>query len=116
MANNQRYYVPHDSHWPIVGSIGLLLTMVGVSSWLNGSAPSFWVFMTGLAIVVVMLFGWFGNVIAESENGMYNPQVDVSFRMGMFWFIFSEVMFFGAFFGALVLRQKHGDTVVGWRQ
>jgi cytochrome c oxidase subunit 3 len=48
-----------------------------------------------------MMFGWFGNVIGESERGVYNDQVDVSFRMGMFWFIFSEVMFFSAFFGAL---------------
>jgi cytochrome c oxidase subunit 3 len=48
-----------------------------------------------------MLTGWFGNVISESVGGAYNSQVDMSFRMGMFWFIFSEVMFFAAFFGAL---------------
>ncbi len=100
MSNN-RYYVPSESYWPIVGSIGLLFTMVGVSTWLNGSSPAFWLFMLGVTIVVVMLFGWFANVIAESESGVYNAQVDVSFRMGMFWFIFSEVMFFSAFFGAL---------------
>ncbi len=101
MSNNQRYYVPHDSYWPIVGSVGLLLTVVGVSSWLNGSNPAYWVFMTGLLVLVVMLIGWFGTVIGESEQGAYNEQVDMSFRMGMFWFIFSEVMFFAAFFGAL---------------
>jgi cytochrome c oxidase subunit 3 len=48
-----------------------------------------------------MLFGWFGTVIRESEGGIYNADVDTSFRMGMGWFIFSEVMFFAAFFGAL---------------
>ncbi|MDH4316618.1 MAG: cytochrome c oxidase subunit 3, partial [Gammaproteobacteria bacterium] len=95
------YYVPHESHWPIVGSIGLLLLMVGVSSWLNGSAPGFWIMLSGVAVVVFMLFGWFSNVISESVGGLYNGQVDMSFRMGMFWFIFSEVMFFSAFFGAL---------------
>jgi cytochrome c oxidase subunit III len=47
------------------------------------------------------MFGWFGAVIRESESDKYNKQVDVSFRWGMSWFIFSEVMFFGAFFGAL---------------
>jgi len=101
MSNNQRYYVPHGSHWPIVGAVGLLLTAVGVSTWLNGSNPAFWVFMSGLAVMVIMLIGWFGNVIGESVDGVYNDQVGVSFRMGMFWFIFSEVMFFSAFFGAL---------------
>ena len=98
---DDRYFVPHGSHWPIVGSVGLLFLMVGVSSWLNGSDFGFWVMMSGVAIVVVMMIGWFGTVIGESQGGLYNAQVDKSFRMGMFWFIFSEVMFFCAFFGAL---------------
>ena len=101
MSNDDHYYVPESSHWPIVGAIGLLLTVVGVSSWLNGSDPAYWVFIAGLLVIVFMLIGWFGNVINESEGGVYNEQVGVSFRMGMFWFIFSEVMFFAAFFGAL---------------
>jgi cytochrome c oxidase subunit 3 len=95
------YYVPHASAWPIVGSVGLLLTMVGVSVWLNGSSPGFWVMMAGVAVLIVMVTGWFAAVIGENQQGVYNAQVDTSFRMGMFWFIFSEVMFFAAFFGAL---------------
>ena len=95
------YYVPHGSHWPIVGSIGLLFTMLGVSTWLNGADAGFWVMMGGIGVMIFMLIGWFGTVINESVGGLYNPQVDKSFRMGMFWFIFSEVMFFAAFFGAL---------------
>ena len=96
-----RYYVPHDSHWPIVGSVGLFLLMVGASSWLNGSDAGFWVMMSGVAVVIFMLAGWFSTVIGESISGRFNQQVDMSFRMGMFWFIFSEVMFFSVFFGAL---------------
>jgi cytochrome c oxidase subunit 3 len=98
---DERYYVPHGSHWPVVGSIGLLLLMVGVSTWLNGADMGFWVMLSGVAIVIFMMIGWFGTVIGESQGGLYNVQVDKSFRMGMFWFIFSEVMFFFAFFGAL---------------
>ncbi|MDA0705924.1 MAG: cytochrome c oxidase subunit 3 [Proteobacteria bacterium] len=98
---DDRYYVPHGSHWPIVGSVGLLFLMVGVSNWLNGADAGFWVMMGGVAVIVFMLVGWFGTVIGESVGGLYNAQVDKSFRMGMFWFIFSEVMFFCAFFGAL---------------
>jgi cytochrome c oxidase subunit 3 len=75
--------------------------MVGVSNWLNGSRAGFWIMMAGVAVVVFMLAGWFANVIAENQAGKFNRQVDMSFRMGMFWFIFSEVMFFSAFFGAL---------------
>ena len=96
-----RYYVPHGSHWPIVGSVGLLFLMLGVSTWLNGADSGFWIMMTGIAVMIFMLIGWFGTVGSESQGGLYNEQVDKSFRMGMFWFIFSEVMFFIAFFGAL---------------
>jgi cytochrome c oxidase subunit 3 len=98
---DDRYYVPHGSHWPIVGSAGLLFMMVGVSNWLNGADLGFWMMLAGVAVIVFMLIGWFGTVIGESTGGLYNAQVDKSFRMGMFWFIFSEVMFFCAFFGAL---------------
>ena len=100
-TSENRYYVPHGSHWPIVGSVGLFLLMVGVSNWLNGVDAGFWIMWAGVAVIVFMLCGWFGRVISESMAGKYNSQVDMSFRMGMFWFIFSEVMFFSAFFFAL---------------
>jgi len=95
------YYVPHGSHWPLVGSFGLFFTVFGASFWFNDHDWGRWMMFGGIAILLFMLFGWFGNVIKESVSGFYNKQVDTSFRMGMIWFIFSEVMFFAAFFGAL---------------
>ena len=96
---NGGYYLPEPSHWPIVGSIGMFTTLGGFAFFLNGGTP--WVMAVGAVILLVMLFGWFGTVISESEAGKYNDQVDMSFRWSMGWFIFSEVMFFAAFFGAL---------------
>lgn len=102
MAHAQSdYYVPHGSHWPIVGSIGLTTLLVGFSMYLNGAGTGPMMMWVGLAITIVMIVGWFGTVVRESESGAYNAQVDQSFRWGMFWFIFSEVMFFAAFFGVL---------------
>ena len=73
---------------------------------LNGIQPFGWIsLLLGFAFLVYMLFGWFGQVIDESENGVFNKQVDVSFRWSMSWFIFSEVMFFAAFFGALFMPE-----------
>jgi cytochrome c oxidase subunit 3 len=95
------YYVPHGSKWPIVGSVGMITMLASAASWMNGSSAAQWTFWLGLAILIFMLFGWFGTVIRESQAGMYNAQVDGSFRLGMSWFIFSEVMFFGVFFGTL---------------
>jgi cytochrome c oxidase subunit 3 len=96
------YYVPHGSKWPIIGSVALFLFLGGAASLVNEDHVFGMVkFYLGLALLLYMLFGWFGEVIKESLAGYYNSQVDVSFRMGMVWFIFSEVMFFAAFFGAL---------------
>ncbi|HEU0152730.1 MAG TPA: cytochrome c oxidase subunit 3 [Arenimonas sp.] len=100
------YYVPHHSPWPFVGSITLFTTMIGVANWLNGQAWGEPVFFIGLVSTLAVLFGWFGNVISESLAGKYNEKVDASFRMGMMWFIFSEVMFFAAFFGALFYARQ----------
>ena len=100
------YFVPHSSRWPFLGSIGLFTTMIGVASWLNEVSWGKPTFFVGLAMMIGVLFGWFGDVIRESVRGNYNKQVDVSFRMGMVWFIFSEVMFFAAFFGALFYARQ----------
>ena len=101
MSESGSYYVPHGSKWPIIATIGVCTAMVGGSSLLNGNDIGKYILAIGLALVVYMMVGWFSTVINESEQGMYDDQVDTSFRMGMIWFIFSEVMFFAAFFGAL---------------
>jgi cytochrome c oxidase subunit 3 len=100
------YYVPHGSHWPIVGSIGLTTLLVGAASMMNGASGGTLALIVGFAIVAFMMYGWFGTVVRESQAGIYNDQVDMSFRWGMGWFIFSEVMFFAAFFGALFYARQ----------
>jgi cytochrome c oxidase subunit 3 len=102
-----RYYVPHGTRWPIVGSVGLFLFMFGFASLLNGASAAELIMLAGAAIIIFMVFGWFRVVINENQAGLYNLQVDRSFRMGMAWFIASEVMFFAAFFGALFYARVH---------
>ena len=101
MASNNIYFVPESSKWPLVGSLAIFTLFVGSAMLLNQSPNAKYVFIVGIAAVIYMFAGWFSNVIAESLAGKYNKQVDISFRMGMGWFILSEVMFFAAFFGAL---------------
>jgi cytochrome c oxidase subunit 3 len=110
-ASKGGYYLPEPSHWPIVGSIGMFLLLFGFASFLHGS--SMVVMLAGAVIIIVMLFGWFGTVINESLAGKYNDQVDTSFRMSMGWFIFSEVMFFAAFFGALFYARMYSVPWLG---
>lgn len=96
------YYLAPPSHWPIVGSIALFCIMFGAAHWLHEVEYGPYLFFTGIGIMIFMMFGWFGQVIKDSQHGLLDSkQMDLSFRWGMCWFIFSEVMFFGAFFGAL---------------
>lgn len=95
------YYVPHQSYWPIIGTIGVTALVVGTAMYLEGMAPSVWVMGGGGLITAWFVFGWFSDVVSEGVKGLYSDQVDRSLRWGMIWFIFSEIMFFGAFFGAL---------------
>lgn len=103
----ENYYVPAQSHWPIVGAVALFLLAIGAGnlvSELHKHEPGNgkYVMFAGAILLITMLFGWFNNVINESMSGKYSHQLDHSFRQAMSWFIFSEVMFFAAFFGTLL--------------
>src|SRR5438034_5844980 len=95
------YFVPGPSKWPVLTGASLLLTMVGASAWVNDQAWGPYANIAGILCVLVILYNWFGDSIAESEGGLYSKRIDLSYRWSMSWFIFSEVMFFAAFFGAL---------------
>ena len=103
----ESYYVPHNSHLPIMASIGIFLTVLGMGNMLNelkaASDSSFGtiVFLMGGLVLGFTLFSWFSTVIKENHDKMYSTQMNKSYVWAMSWFIFSEVMFFAAFFGAL---------------
>jgi cytochrome c oxidase subunit 3 len=110
--DSSTYYVPHSSPWPIVGSVTLFVLMLGAVSFLNDWAGS-WSFIPGALGLAFLFFGWFSTVIGENQRGLFNLQVDKSFRMGMMWFIISEVMFFAAFFGALFYARQLSVPWIG---
>lgn len=102
----EKYYVPAQSPWPFVGAVALFLIAVGAGNFVvettkgkEGYGGE--ILTVGILVLFVMLFGWFKNQIDESMSGLYSEQLGRSYRQGMSWFIFSEVMFFAAFFGAL---------------
>jgi cytochrome c oxidase subunit 3 len=95
------YYVPADSGHPVRSAVSLLFIAAGAACWVNDVPVGKWLVLLGLLCLIAVLFRWFGDAIGESESGMNSKRVDVSYRWGMSWFIFSEVMFFAGFFGAL---------------
>ena len=119
MATHEQYYVPAQSKWPIIATLGMLTTFYGLGTWFNdlkaeradSNGPL--IFFVGGLLLAYMLFGWFGTVIRESRSGLHSKQMDLSFRWGMSWFIFSEVMFFAAFFGALFYVRNFAGPWLG---
>ena len=95
------YYVPADSGHPVRMAVALLAMGLGAAAWVNGAGWGKWTVLAGVLGLIVVMYYWFGDAIAESESGLYSKRIDLSYRWGMSWFIFSEVMFFAGFFGAL---------------
>src|SRR5258708_35733358 len=104
-ADGDKYYVPHSSPWPIYGSVTLFTLMWGAVATLNDWLPA-WALLPGFVMLALLFIFWFHTVIGENQRGMYNMAVDRSFRTGMKWFIFSEVLIFAALFGALFYRRN----------
>ncbi len=107
------YFIPMPSRHPASAAFGLLLVIFGASQWINGADWGAWVMLAGFVVWGFVLQQWFRQAISESEGGLYSDRVDVSFRWSMSWFIFSEVMFFSAFFGALYWARLHALPNLG---
>ena len=101
------YYVPAESRHPLLAAIGLFFVILGASQWINGHQWGKYSFWFGIAWWLFVLFQWFREAARESERGLYGRKIDLSYRWSMSWFIFSEVMFFGAFFTALWWARAH---------
>jgi cytochrome c oxidase subunit 3 len=107
------YYVPQPSRHPAAAAAGLLIIIVSAAQWINGTEWAKWTLLVGFLWLFAVLFQWFRDAIGESESGRYGRKVDTSFRWSMSWFIFSEVMFFGAFFTALWWMRQHSVPALG---
>jgi cytochrome c oxidase subunit 3 len=107
------YFVPQPSRHPVMASFGLLCIIFGAGQWINGADWAKWVMFFGFLWLFFVLYQWFSEAIRESEGGMYGHKVELSFRWSMSWFIFSEVMFFAAFFGALFWARVYSVPELG---
>ena len=107
------YFVPNPSRHPVLAAVGLLFVILGAGQWVNGADWGKYSLLAGMVIWLTVLFQWFSEAVSESEGGQYGRKIDLSFRWSMSWFIFSEVMFFGAFFTALWWARAHSVPELG---
>lgn len=107
------YYVPAESSHPVMAAIGLFFMILGAGTWINGHEWGMYSLFFGLIWWLSILFFWFRDAARESEAGLNSRKIDLSYRWSMSWFIFSEVMFFGAFFTALWWARVHSVPALG---
>jgi cytochrome c oxidase subunit III len=107
------YFVPNPSRHPAMAALGLFFVILGAGQWVNGADWGKYSLVAGMVIWLGVLFQWFSQAVSESEGGQYGHKIDLSFRWSMSWFIFSEVMFFGAFFTALWWARMHSVPELG---
>jgi cytochrome c oxidase subunit 3 len=96
-----------------MAALGLFFVFFGAAQWINGADWGKYSLMFGLLWWLGVLYQWFRDAVNESEGGQYGRKIDISFRWSMTWFIFSEVMFFGAFFTALWWARAHSVPELG---
>ena len=107
------YFVPSPSSHPMMAAFCLFFVALGAGQWVNGVSWGPYSVLFGLLAFAWVLKRWFGDAIGESEGGLYGERIDMSFRWSMAWFIFSEVMFFASFFGALYWARVHSVPALG---
>ena len=107
------YFVPGPSRHPVMAAFGLFFFILGAGQWINGHQWGAYSLAFGLTWWAVVLYQWFRDAVSESEGGQYGYKIDLSYRWSMSWFIFSEVMFFGAFFSALWWARAHALPQLG---
>jgi cytochrome c oxidase subunit 3 len=118
-GSHETYYVPDQTKLPFFASIGLFLTVFGLGNVLNdiqaseSTAVATWMSLFGFTLLSFILFQWFSTVIRENHAGLNSDQLKRSYVWGMAWFIFSEVMFFAAFFGALYYVRNFSVPWIG---
>jgi len=113
MASEGTYYVPEQSKLPIMAGLSLGLSAYGAGSiFIDGS---WFALVLGMTVFWATLTYWWRLVIKENMQGLASDQLKRSYVQGFGWFIFSEVMFFAAFFGALFyVRNVALPTLSGW--
>jgi cytochrome c oxidase subunit III len=106
VSATRRYFVPRPSPYPALMSFSIMLLAIGLGLGVNGYPAGRWFAGVGIILILFALVRWIGKVIAESQSGFYHHWEDRSFRLGMIWFIVSEVVLFATLFGVLFYERE----------
>lgn len=110
-GNKHPYHLVDPSLWPFLGSFSALLLTGGTVLFMHYEI--WWVMALGLLGLLVVMYGWFCDVVQEATfDGYHTPIVQISMRYGMVLFIASEVMFFVAWFWAYFTASLYPNAAI----
>nr|YP_009731712.1 cytochrome c oxidase subunit III [Carpophilus dimidiatus]QHR79660.1 cytochrome c oxidase subunit 3 [Carpophilus dimidiatus] len=97
LHKNHPFHLVDCSPWPILGSLGAMITMTGLIKWFHLFKSD--LFLLGLLITTLVMYQWWRDVVREGTfQGHHTFNVTMGLRWGMILFITSEIFFFISFF------------------
>nr|YP_010586438.1 cytochrome c oxidase subunit III [Oxyethira ecornuta]UZZ44239.1 cytochrome c oxidase subunit III [Oxyethira ecornuta] len=99
MNQNHPFHLVNYSPWPLTGSLGTMIMMLGTIQWFHFYNNS--LMMIGTSIILITMYQWWRDISRESTmQGNHTFQVYRGLQFGMILFIVSEIFFFISFFWA----------------
>lgn len=95
------YHLVEPSPWPILLSINLLFSLIGLVAYLNGYLYSLLTLKISSFLVFLLILFWLYDIISESlYMGFHSFKVSRGLILGFLLFVVTELMLFFSFFWA----------------
>lgn len=99
--NYHPYHLVDPSPWPFVGSMSVFGVAVGTAMYFHRYANGEKLLLLSVTLLILVLYVWFRDVIREGTYlGAHTLVVQKGLRLGMIFFIVSEVCLFISLFWA----------------
>jgi len=112
--NNTLFHLVDPSYYPVWVSFSLVLVMLTCAKLFHNEIISVWSvihLVFGLTFLSLFLTFWWSDV--ADEAGQHTSMVIRGIKMGMFFFIISEVMFFAGFFWSFFYASINPSIEIG---
>nr|YP_010547184.1 cytochrome c oxidase subunit III [Abia niui]UYK52084.1 cytochrome c oxidase subunit III [Abia niui] len=97
--HNHPYHLVDYSPWPLMGSLSVMIMLMGSIKWFHFYNNN--LMLLGTMLTLMIMLQWWRDVVRESTfQGLHTTSVMNGMRLGMILFIISEVLFFASFFWA----------------
>jgi cytochrome c oxidase subunit 3 len=93
------YHLVNPSPWPALAAFSLFTSAIGGAMYMHQKPGGGLILLVGFSLVLYTMFVWWRDIIREAMvDKAHTTAVSHGLRLGMAFFILSEVVFFSAFF------------------